>query len=156
MEPPSSTTLSLLKTGRISWALATLAMRLPIFSSFFQLGYFAHALKRHLIAASEPPVPLRVAPATLLPAGERRLPESLTDTTNVHPESRVQTRSVGQQRNVILSERALARRSTFLARFSDSASFTISSTRSCRTKLRMISAYTHGIGSNLPGQSPRK
>ena len=55
----------------------------------------------------------------------------------------------------ILSESASAFSSTALARFSQLASLTITSTRSCRARLRTISAYTHGIGSNFPGQSPR-
>src|SRR6266478_6608967 len=76
-------------------------------------------------------------------------------TTKVQPESRVQTRFVGQRWKMTLSLRVLALARTLRACFSDAVLLTIRSMRSCRPRWRMISAYTQGMGSNLPGQSLR-
>src|SRR5712692_9621307 len=148
--------------GRTSWARAALAMRLPIFSSCCQLEYLAQALKRHLTAARRAsgagaPFFLTDASARLDPCPPRlsRAGAPAPHFAKVQPESRVQTRLVGQRWKRRLSLRALARSRTLRARFSEDASLTISSTRSCRARWRMISAYTQGMGSNLTGQSSR-
>src|SRR5437899_4936288 len=149
--------------GRTSWARAALAMRLPIFSSRCQLAYLAQALKRHLMAArgasgAEAPLFLIDASAPLESYASRlsRARVPAPDFAKVQPESRVQTRLVGQRwKRRLFSLRAFARSRTLRGRFSEDASLTISSTRSCRARWRMISAYTQGMGSNLPGQSSR-
>src|SRR5690349_6606179 len=51
MDPPSSTTGFFLNVAVVSWAPAAEAINVPILSSCFQFGYFAHALNRHLMAA---------------------------------------------------------------------------------------------------------
>src|SRR5713226_9467327 len=119
MEPPSRTTRVFAWMGRISRAPAALAMRLAIFSSCCQLEYLAQALKRHLMArrlasGAEAPFLLTAASARLKPcppvaaelcsacAGESPAPHL----TKVQPESRVQTRLVGQRWKWTLSLRA--------------------------------------------------
>src|SRR5882762_1700161 len=74
----------------------------------------------------------------------------------MEPESRVQMRSVFQRWKRRLGESASALSRIFLALASVAASGTTNSTRSCGARFRMTSAYTQGMGSNFPGQSPRK
>ena len=139
IEPPSSTTRCLAKSGRTSIAPAALATRLPIFSSRRQLGYLAQALKRHLTARmaelrsagqSGAPVP----PWFVASVGQPRAAVPTYFVRKVQPESRVQTRSVGQRWKRTFFARAFARSRTFFACFSEVASLTISSTRSCLDK----------------------
>src|SRR6185437_908759 len=95
------------------------AIRLPILSSCCQLEYFAQALKRHLTA---------------------EICGAFSDRTKVQPESRVHTRLVGQRWKRTFSFSALARLRTLRASFSEAGLLTMTSIRSCRERLRMISA----------------
>src|SRR5258708_5397352 len=139
--------------GCSSEAPAALAIKLPICSSCFQFGYFAHALKRHLIAdncggvvncgrsvafgwgrASGPALTLLKRAEALVPALSRAGAPAPHGKTNAHPESLVQTRFVGQRSNRTLSCNACARPRVFRDNFSAAASLTMSSTLSCRVR----------------------
>ena len=85
--------------------------------------------------------------------------------TNVGPVSRNQPRFVGMCQNFTLPLRVPGAAALFgktsavtsTSRVTTSArsSFTRMFTRSTRARLRTISAYTHGITANFPGQSVR-
>ena len=94
-------------------------------------GYFAHALKLQFMS--------RTVPAS--------------SCTKVGAESRSQTRSLGTRcsRTLLRRRRAHARCSVHAAR--TLSSWQRISTRSYCASTRAISAYTHGIGPSLPGQS---
>src|ERR1700756_5230485 len=144
MEPPSRTMGTLPSKGPISAASADFAIWLASFASFFQFGYLAQALKRQVIAPSPEYTRSSLASSgqALASAGSfaRELScsarngrfDGLLVMTNVQPESRVQTRSVGQRWKRILGLRALARCRTLRALFSVRASLTIRSTCSWR------------------------
>src|SRR6266851_1800363 len=124
MEPPSSTTRLLPWMGRISRARAAFAMRLPILSSCCQFEYLAQALKHHLMArrlasGAEAPFFLTVASARLKPCPSwfSRARAPAPHFTKVQPESRGQTRLVGQRWKRTFLLRAFARSRTLRARF---------------------------------------
>src|SRR5205823_15007626 len=123
--------------GRTPCAPAERAMRLEIFWSCFQLGYLAQALKRQVMAERW------LASLSSFARPERpgaAVPTWPVAVTKVQPESRVQTRSVGQRWKRTLSLSAFALSRVFRARLSAEASFTIRSTRSWRVRFRIISA----------------
>src|SRR5215469_3773292 len=100
------------KVGWTSSALAAWAIRLPVFSSRLQFGYFAQALNRHLIAEKrgealslagcrEGTVSSRAESCSpedrVLAPGSRTGVSAPPGKTNAQPESRVHTRSVGHR-----------------------------------------------------------
>src|SRR5208282_774719 len=120
-------------SGRISSAPAVSAIRLPIFSSWRQLEYLAHALKRNFVASK------LLGGWPILAAFFAARVGNLAGVRNIHPESRIQTRLVAQQWNRMFFDSAFALSSSLRTRRSVPASLTINSTRSCRARLRTIS-----------------
>src|SRR6476646_3675184 len=111
-------------------------MRLGSWLSCFQSGYLAQALKRQLVMATE-----------------RSFLTQRSFLTKIGPESRVQIRLVGHRWNFTRRMSTWLLRKTSCAVCFSRADATIRLTSSTRARLRMMSAKTHGMASNFPGQS---
>src|SRR5690348_16534034 len=111
-------------------SLRCFAIRPGNWQSSFQSEYLAQALKRQFVIAT-----------------------LLLLLMKIGPESRVQTRFVGQRWNFTFFRSTLARVSTLRALALSALLWTIMLTCSTRLRWRTMSAYTHGMGSKRPGQS---
>src|SRR5207247_2421127 len=128
--PPSRITGCPSAFGSTIRSFRRLAANAGTLSSRFQSGYFAQALKWN-----------------------RAIARPRSRLTKIGPKSRVQPRSVGKRRNSMraASTPHLVRMRRACASWA--AELTRMRTSSPGASLRTISAYTHGMRANFPGQS---